>query len=708
MMYNTIPMNQHTELSFTLLQIEQLYQQELPDFVRMAEQSPSNDSFKKRCLNYLDGESICNLQAREQIKRLLAFDGQCINELSTDSQLQMATFELLYRFLNKKWNEDLEMDFLLDLYHQLKRLYTSDEELPSREKVQEYTNRWPSGLDTGVQQIRKTNQERIKHALVQKISSRKKKTSRFFFDENLSYAEKFQLVGSWWSDYRFQLSMAVRTPEELNSFLGHSLSDETMYLLSSAREKGIPFFVTPYYLSLLNCTSDGYDDTTLRSYIIYSSQLVETFGRIHAWEKEDIVEFGKPNAAGWLLPDGHNIHRRYPEVAILIPDTMGRACGGLCASCQRMYDFQSKRFHFDLESLRPKENWRDKLTRLLRYFENDTQLRDILITGGDAFMSQNKSLKVILDAVYEMASRKKEANLNRPEGKKYAELQRVRLGTRLPVYLPMRIDSELVEILRQFKEKATKVGIRQFIIQTHFVTPLEVTPEAAEGLQKLLAAGWLIDNQLVYNVAASRRGHTTRLRQELNHLGVLCYYTFTVKGFEENYSVFAPNARSLQEQHEEKCLGRLSDDEAHLLVNHLEKTTDVAASVRSFMETHQLPFLATDRSVLNLPGIGKSMTFEMVGITAGGKRILRFDHDGTRRHSPIINQLGKVYIVENKSIAAYLRQLAFMGEDVNEYSTLWNYTEGRTESRFSLYEYPDYTFGITDEMTNLDCSSQFG
>ena len=79
---------------------------------------------------------------------------------------------------------------------------------------------------------------------------------------------------------------------------------------------------------------------------------METYGNIRAWEKEDIVEVGKPNAAGWLLPDGHNIHRRYPEVAILIPDTMGRACGGLCASCQRMYDFQSERLNFEFESLR--------------------------------------------------------------------------------------------------------------------------------------------------------------------------------------------------------------------------------------------------------------------------------------------------------------------------------------------------------------------
>lgn len=240
--------------------------------------------------------------------------------------------------------------------------------------------------------------------------------------------------------------------------------------------------------------------------------MVETYGNIRAWEKEDIVEAGKPNAAGWILPDGHNIHRRYPEVAILIPDTMGRACGGLCASCQRMYDFQSERLNFEFETLRPKESWDRKLRRLMTYFEEDTQLRDILITGGDALMSQNKTLRHILEAVYRMAVRKQRANLERPEGEKYAELQRVRLGSRLLAYLPMRINDELVEILREFKEKASAIGVKQFIIQTHFQTPLEVTPEAKEAIRKILSAGWIITNQLVYTVAASAPGTmTTRL-----------------------------------------------------------------------------------------------------------------------------------------------------------------------------------------------------
>ena len=180
---------------------------------------------------------------------------------------------------------------------------------------------------------------------------------------------------------------------------------------------------------------EGYDDATVRSYIMYSNELVDTYGSIKAWEKEDMVVADEPNAAGWLLPEGHNIHRRYPEVAILIPDSMGRACGGLCASCQRMYDFQSERLNFDFEVLKPKESWDRKLRRLMRYFEEDAQLRDILITGGDALMSQNATLRKILEAVYKMAVRKRKANESRPEGEKYAELTTGTARFRLLAYL---------------------------------------------------------------------------------------------------------------------------------------------------------------------------------------------------------------------------------------------------------------------------------
>lgn len=696
-------MKQKKMLSLTLPQFKQLYRQELPELTDMAEQSLSDEDFKSRLQEFITRHTSAGSSASEQIRLLLNYDGQTVHELSTGENMQVHTLGLLRRFLTGTLdNPDMPTDLFIDLFYLFKQLDGPIAPLPSAQRIKNRTERWPTGLDENVMEIRAENKERMLHLLIQKIENRKSKpSSRFHFEDGMSYEEKYRLVNHWWNDFRFHLSMAVKTPAELNRFLGNSLSSETMYLLSRARKKGMPFFATPYYLSLLNVSGEGYNDEAIRSYILYSPRLVETYGNIRAWEKEDIVETGKPNAAGWLLPDGHNIHRRYPEVAILIPDTMGRACGGLCASCQRMYDFQSERLNFEFDSLRPKESWDHKLRRLMTYFEEDTQLRDILITGGDALMSQNKTLRNILEAVYRMAARKRKANRERPEGEKYAELQRVRLGSRLLAYLPMRINDELVEILREFREKASAIGIRQFIIQTHFQTPLEVTPEAQEAIRKILSAGWLITNQLVYTVAASRRGHTTRLRQVLNSLGVVCYYTFSVKGFNENYTVFTPNSRSMQEQQEEKIYGQLTPEQADELYALLETGEDAATHIRRFMKKHRLPFLATDRSVLNLPAIGKSMTFQLVGLTEEGKRILCFEHDGTRRHSPIIGRMGKIYIVENKSIAAYLRQLGKMGEDTEDYASIWTYTQGETEPRFSLYEYPGFPFRITEQMSNF-------
>ena len=686
----------------TLHEVRLLFENKFPELLAGAVDSPDEASFRQKIDAYLSDASW-NAEGVRVVRRLLEYDGRVVHELSVGEDVKVETLALLWRFLSGRIGEDeISPDFALELYHQFSRLHDGPSGVPEKEDVLRWMRRWPDGLNEQVRAIREANKERIMALLVRKIEHRPASSGRYVFPEGCSEAEKLGWVRRWWGEARFHLSMAVKSAAELNRMLDGTLSGETLRIYQQAQEKGIPVFVTPYYLSLLNPTGKGYDDAAIRSYVIYSSRLVETFGGIRAWEREDIVEEGKPNVAGWLLPGGHNIHRRYPEVAILIPDTMGRACGGLCASCQRMYDFQSRRLNFELEKLKPKENWNTRLRKLMDYFEHDTQIRDILITGGDALMSRNATLRNILDAVCKMAVRKRQANLSRPDGEKYAELQRVRLGTRLPVYLPMRVDDELLDILRDFRQKAAEAGITQLFVQTHFQSPLEVTPESREAIRRILSTGWAVTNQLVYNVAASRRGHTAKLRKVLNSLGVICYYTFTVKGFEENYEVFAPNARSLQESAEEKAWGRLAPEAEHDFLESLDGAPNKAVAVRQFCAAHDVPFLATDRSVLNLPGIGKSMSFALVGVDAKGRRILRFDHDRTRRHSPIIDRVHEVYIRENKPVYRYLLQLQDMGEDMGEYETLWAYTEGETERRFPFFEYPVPDFSVPGRYTNLD------
>ena len=591
---------------------------------------------------------------------------------------------------------------MLQLFRQLKGARPQNH--PNKNDVKQWMDRYPSGLNPQVAELREINKKRIIGILIKKIDSGEISSQRYTFNQGLNLKEKEALMNQWWQESNFHLRFAIRSPELLNEMLDYTLTDETMKVLKKARRKSIPFFVNPYYLSLLNSYIPDYvvgADLAIRCYVIHSKELVDEFGKIVAWEKEDKVKPGKPNAAGWLLPS-HNIHRRYPEVAIFIPDTVGRACGGLCASCQRMYDFQSGRYNFNLEKLKPEKSWRERLPVLLKYFRDDTQLRDILITGGDALMSSNQSLKQVLDEVYNMAKAKKEDNKLRASDNKYAEIVRIRIGTRLPAYLPQRITPELGKILAAFKVKAKKIGIKQFVIQTHFQSPMEITSESKRAVQLLLKSGWAVTNQEVFTTAASRRGHSAKLRHILNKIGVLSYYTFTVKGFKENKNSFTPNTRLMQERMEEKIFGTIPEKDMNFAQNLLLHPDQITENIKSLHQRTKLPFLSTDRSILNLPGVGKSMTFRTIGITRYGRRILEFDHDPTRPHSPIIHKMGKVIVIESKSISEYLNQLEEMGENTNDYTGIYGYSIGQTEPRMPMYEYPEYDYQVTNKITNLE------
>ncbi|HKK10813.1 MAG TPA: hypothetical protein VJ939_08240, partial [Bacteroidales bacterium] len=268
--------------------------------------------------------------------------------------------------------------------------------------------------------------------------------------------------------------------------------------------------------------------------------------------------------------------------------------------------------------------------------------------------------------------------------------------------IPQRVTGELTEVLKNFKDKAQKIGIRQFVIQTHFQSAMEITPEVRKAVNMLHNAGWVVTNQQVFTTAASRRGHSAKLRKALNDIGVLTYYTFSVKGFRENKHNFATNARIVQELYEEKCFGTIPKGVRDEISHFPEKAEKIADNINALRNELDVPFLATDRSVLNMPGVGKSLTFRTIGLTPDGRRILEFDHDKTRRHSPIINKMGKVQIVESKTITELLMQLKSIGENIEDYMSVFGYSMSETEDRMSVYEYPEYDYEVTSEMTNLE------
>ncbi len=595
--------------------------------------------------------------------------------------------------------------FYEDMLHLFRQLRGKEyRKHPDLGKINYWMHRFPNGIDPALVSARKKNRKRILKKIISKIDSGEINSNRYCFGEGLSSEDKFKIALDWWKDYSFHLRMAIRSVKELNNFLDYTLGEKELAILYKAENSGIPVFINPYYLSLLDIegiSNGSKTDVTLREYIFANEDLNFEFGHIVAWEKEDLVKPNEPNVAGWVMPDGKGLHRRYPEVAIFIPETMGRSCGGLCVSCQRMYDFQSGHLNFNLDKLKLESNWMDDLRSVMKYFRYDSHLRDILVTGGDAFMSSDKVIKTILDHIYEMAVQKIMDNRNRPDGMKYAEMLRIRFGTRLPAYLPQRFTTELIQILKDFKTKASAIGIKQFIIQTHFVSSLEVTPEAKNAIEKLISAGWIVTNQVVFTAAASRRGHTIKLRKTLNDIGVVPYYTFQVKGHRENKYNFTPIARSIQEQLEEKIYGSVSAN-IHPEIKKLSgQPGQMVQNINFIRKKYGLPFLATDKSVMNIPGVGKSLTFRVIGLTDDGRRILSFDHDPYRNHSPIIKKMGKVTIIESKSVYEYLQQVKKMGESLKEYETIYGYSMGETEDRLPIFEYPEYNFIISPVLTNL-------
>ncbi len=135
--------------------------------------------------------------------------------------MSVQTIRLLYEFLTGTLeNMEIPTDLFIEIFQMFKRLKGEVVPLPSPQRIKSRNDRWETGLDEEVREVRDENKERMLHLLIQKIENRKSKPSvRFHFEEGMSYEEKYRLVNEWWNDFRFHLAMAVKSPGELNRFL---------------------------------------------------------------------------------------------------------------------------------------------------------------------------------------------------------------------------------------------------------------------------------------------------------------------------------------------------------------------------------------------------------------------------------------------------------------------------------------------------------
>ena len=442
--------------------------------------------------------------------------------------------------------------------------------------MKKYFKKYPSGLDSDVITWRKENKRRI-----------------------LRY---FKATEADWKDYNWHLKNVIKDYKPLLDLI--ELTVEQKEAIKKAVNNKIPFGITPYYLSLMDRQlSIGYDHA-IRAQVIPPPDYIDMMVESRA-QRGIVFDFmGEHDTSPIEL-----ITRRYPGIAILKPFN---TCSQICVYCQRNWEID--------EVLDPNAMAADNIVKsALSWFDEHNSVEDVLITGGDPCIMEDRDIDKILEVI-----------------SKKDHVRRIRLGSRTPVVLPSRWTDNLIKILSKYHIP----GKRQIAIVTHFEHSYEITPEATEAITKIRKAGISVYNQEVFTVQNSRRFESAKLRCDLKSIGIDPYYTFNMKGKEETRRYMVPIARILQERKEEARL---------------------------------LPGLdRTDEPVFNVPKLGKNhlrawQDHRVVMILPDGSRVYEF-HPWEKNIKPV-----PPYNYVDVPIYDYLEELAARGESIRDYRTIWFY-----------------------------------
>jgi len=243
-----------------------------------------------------------------------------------------------------------------------------------------------------------------------------------------------------WLDWRWQMRHRITTVAQLLDFFPELRSQIG---LSDAAAK-FPLAITPYYLSLIR-SLDGTDPVFMQAV----PQIQELYDP--PFLKNDPLEEDED------MPVPGLVHR-YPDRALVLATT---TCSMYCRHCTRKRIAGSREFTISTCQL-------DAITLYLR---QHPEIHDVIISGGDPFTMATPSLERVLQAIRSVPT-----------------VDIIRIGTRTPVVMPMRINTELTRMLRKYQP---------LWINTHFNHPQELTPDAGEACARLVDAGFPLGNQSV-------------------------------------------------------------------------------------------------------------------------------------------------------------------------------------------------------------------
>ena len=274
-----------------------------------------------------------------------------------------------------------------------------------------------------------------------------------------------------WNNWKWQLKNRITSLEQLEPLLELSPEEREGCLLAN---KKLSLAITPYFFNLIN-RADPKDPIRLlviprvEETITHQGELLDPVGEEDSSPVEGIVH-------------------RYPDrVLFLVTDR----CAAYCRYCTRSR----------LVSNAQDYNFHPKYDAGLDYIRKNPQIRDVLLSGGDPLLLSNNKLDKLLG-----------------ELKAIKHVQFIRIGSRIPVFLPQRIDPELCEIFK-------KHGPIWLSIHTNH--PNECTNDLKNACEQLAFAGVPIGNQSVLLKGINNQADIMRtLIHKLLMMRVRPYYLY--------------------------------------------------------------------------------------------------------------------------------------------------------------------------------------
>lgn len=207
-----------------------------------------------------------------------------------------------------------------------------------------------------------------------------------------------------------------------------------------------PALISDYYLNLID-RNNPETDPIWRQVMPHSDELID-----YGMTEDGLGELPQS-------PTARLIHR-YSDRAVLL--TTGR-CATRCRFCFRKRNWRNGAALADINNR--------ELDDAIDYLSNNSQIREVLISGGDPLMLSNSRLKAIIDRINTVP-----------------HIAAIRIASRIPVTWPQRVDHQLIEIL-------SAAGNVWFV--THFNHWREITEWSTAVCRKLISSGIPVLNQTV-------------------------------------------------------------------------------------------------------------------------------------------------------------------------------------------------------------------